>query len=123
MHNLLNEIYYDYYNLNKKSYLPLDKDYMRLVLMIKNEDIENTTMNEMIKKYKSRNNYADKVLKSNLNNDDYWIEKETIHITYPFEETLERIEVLYDVVGKEDWLKIFSFDYEDLYNFIVFFYI
>lgn len=117
MNNILNRLYYDYYNLNKKSYFSIDKDYLRLLFMLKDKNIENITVREIIKEYK--NSYANISVNSEEKRDDYWIEKEVIHITYPFEETLERIEVLYNIVGKEMWIKVFKFDYKDLCDFII----
>ena len=119
MCSILNRLYYDYYNFNKKSYFPIDKDYLRLIFMLKDENIEDISIREIIKKYKNRNSFSNRIVNVEENNDDYWIEKEVIHITYPFEETLERIEVLYNIVGKEKWIKIFNFDYKDLCDFIV----
>ena len=53
------------------------------------------------------------------NRRDYLIESETIHITYPIEETLERIKVLYNVIGKKEWEETFGFNYKLFYDFIV----
>ncbi len=120
MKNILNRIYYNYYNIDKNYYFPIDKDYMRFVFMLRNEKIRNLTIDDAIEKYRNRNNPFKDVVLNNVNNHrDYLIESETIHITYPIEESLERIKVLYDVVGKKRWKEIFEFDYELLYNFIV----
>lgn len=120
MKNILNRIYYNYYNIDKTYYFPIDKDYIRLVYMLRNEKIEQLSINDAIDKYRTRNNPFKKVISNSINDyRDYLIESETIHITYSIEESLERIKVLYDVVGKKRWEEIFEFDCELLYNFIV----
>ena len=43
MKNILNRIYYNYYNIDKNYYFPIDKDYMRFVFMLRNEKIEKMT--------------------------------------------------------------------------------
>lgn len=121
MKNILNRIYYNYYNIDKNYYFPIDKDYMRFVFMLRNEKIENLSVNEAIEKYRNRNNPFKDIILNNIDNRrDYLIESETIHITYPIEETLERIKVLYNVIGKKEWEEIFGFNYKLFYNFIVF---
>lgn len=121
MKNILNRIYYNYYNIDKNHYFPIDKDYMRFVFMLRNEKIGNLSVNEAIEKYRNINNPLKDVILNNINiHRDYLIESETIHITYPIEETLERIKVLYNVIGKKEWEEIFGFNYKLFYNFIVF---
>lgn len=84
MKNILNRIYYNYYNIDKNYYFPIDKDYMRFVFMLRNEKIENLSVNEVIDKYRNRNNPFKDIILNNIDNRrDYLIESETIHITYP----------------------------------------
>lgn len=115
MEKILEDIYYDFNGLVKKIPVNGDKDLMRMVFMLKKE--KNTlTINELINKYnKSRqNNYLRE------EEDIFYTEKDIIHLTYPFGETIERIKILVETIGEEKWNNIFGFSYFEMENFIFF---
>lgn len=117
---ILDDLYYDYYNLNRKIGFITDSDFIKLVYYLRNINLEKENSDSILEKYKtdSSKRFAQHV--EDTREEDYYVEKEVLHITYPFEETLNRLEVLFETVGKNKWQKIFGFDYETIYNLITF---
>lgn len=115
MEKILEDIYYDFNGLVKKIPVNGDKDLMRMVFMLKKE--KNTlTINELINKYNKRrqNNHLRE------EDDVFYTEKDIIHLTYPFGETIERIKILLETIGEERWNNIFGFSYYEMEIFIFF---
>ena len=118
MCRILNRLYYNYYNLDKKYYFPIDKDYIRMIYMLRNEDVDSLSIHEALKKYRNRNTIFNEVL-NNKKEFDYLVENETIHITYPYEETIERLSILHSILGEIKWNEMFGFSLENLCDLLV----
>lgn len=116
--DFLKIIYDDYYNINRTLDLTFDKDVINFVYFLskyKGKDLNLEKIVSLFKKSKQRKN---KNLINQSLNDSFFAERDTLHFTYPFKETFKRLDILYDMVGKEKWKKIFGYNFEMLYSII-----
>ena len=51
-------------------------------------------------------------------NDKFFTEKEFLHFIYPYEQTLQRFQILYITIGAEEWNIIFGFSYKVFIDFV-----
>ncbi|MEG1506550.1 MAG: hypothetical protein RR201_02200 [Malacoplasma sp.] len=121
MEELLKIIYFDYYNIKKTNNFHTDKEFFRFLYNLKNYKDKKINSKEILKKYVDPvvKEIRDNIGKSTLN-DDYFIEKNFVHLTYPFEQTMKRLQIIYISLGEKEWNEIFSFKYRFFIDFICF---
>lgn len=117
MDKLLEIIYDDYFDLGRVFNFATDREYMRLVYELRNIK-EEFNIYEFISNYKDKNitQLLEKIKKGNT--DKFFAEKEVLHFVYPFEQTIERFQIIYMTVGGKMWKDVFKFDYKIFINFL-----
>ncbi len=111
----LYKIYCDYYDIRKLQNFKLNTDVQYIKLLANYKEIKGKTLEETIKNFKYL--YFKKLRDSILdfeNKDDYFVDKNTIHITYPLEKTINRLYIIYNSIGKKEWNRIFKFDFGNM---------
>lgn len=118
MDKLLEIIYDDYFNITKTLNFYTDKEYIRFVYNLRSIKDGRINIEEYISKYKDNNRakLLEHIKKENM--DKFFVEKEFLHFVYPFEQTIERLQIIYMTIGDEEWKNIFNFDYNVFINFI-----
>ncbi len=121
MEELLKTIYFDYYNIKRTNKFTTDKEFFRFLYNLKNYKDKKINGNEILKKYLDPvvKEIRDKIGKNTLK-DDFFSEKNFVHLTYPLEQTIKRLQIIYISLGEEEWNKIFSFKYSFFVDFIFF---
>lgn len=111
----LYKIYFDYYDIGKSQNFKLNTDVEYIQFLANYKKIKARTLNATFKNFKdlSYKKLRDSVLNSK-NKDDYFIDKNIIHITYPFEKTINRLNIIYKSIRKKEWNRIFGFNYENM---------
>lgn len=111
----LYKIYFDYYDIGKSQNFKLNTDVEYIQFLANYKRIKGRTLNATFKNFKElfSKKLRDSVLNSK-NKDDYFIDKNIIHITYPFEKTINRLNIIYKSIGKNEWDRIFGFNYENM---------
>jgi len=121
MEELLKTIYFDYYNIKKTTSFNTDKEFFRFLYNLKNYKGKEINYREVLKQYVDpvikdiRENFGKRALK-----DDFFSEKNFVHLTYPFEQTMKRLQVIYISLGENSWNKIFNFKYDFFIDFVCF---
>ena len=111
----LYKIYCDYYDIGKTQNFKLNTDVEYIQLIASYKEIKDKTLKKTIKNFKDlfSKKLRDSVLNSE-NKDDYFVDKNIVHITYPLEKTINRLYFIYNSIGKKEWNKIFNFDFENM---------
>lgn len=111
----LYKIYCDYYDIGKPQNFKLNTDVEYIQLIASYKEIKDKTLKKTIKNFKDlfSKKLRDSVLNSE-NKDDYFVDKNIVHITYPLEKTINRLYFIYNSIGKKEWNKIFNFDFENM---------
>lgn len=111
----LYKIYCDYYDIGKIQNFKLNTDVEYIQLIASYKEIKDKTLKKTIKNFKDlfSKKLRDSVLNSE-NKDDYFVDKNIVHITYPLEKTINRLYFIYNSIGKKEWNKIFNFDFENM---------
>lgn len=111
----LYKIYYDYYDIGKAQNFSLNTDVEYIQLIANYKEIKDKTLKKTIKNFKDlfSKKLRDSVLNSE-NKDDYFVDKNIVHIAYPLEKTINRLYIIYNSIGKKEWNKIFNFDFENM---------
>ncbi len=115
----LYKIYCDYYDIGKPQNFKLNTDVEYIQLLASYKEIKDKTLKKTIKNFKDlfSKKLRDSILNSK-NKDDYFIDKNIVHITYPLEKTINRLYFIYNSIGKKEWNKIFNFDFENMISLI-----
>ena len=115
----LYKIYCDYYDIGKPQNFKLNTDVEYIQLLASYKEIKDKTLKKTIKNFKDlfSKKLRDSILNSK-NKDDYFIDKNIVHITYPLEKTINRLYFIYNSIGKKGWNKIFNFDFENMISLI-----
>ena len=110
----LYKIYCDYYDIGKPQNFKLNTDVEYIQLLASYKEIKDKTLKKTIKNFKDlfSKKLRDSILNSK-NKDDYFVDKNIVHITYPLEKTINRLYFIYNSIGKKEWNKIFNFDFEN----------
>ena len=111
----LYKIYCDYYDIGKTQNFKLNTDVEYIQLIASYKEIKDKTLKKTIKNFKDlfSKKLRDSVLNSE-NKDDYFVDKNIVHITYPLEKTINRLYFIYNSIGKKEWNKIFNFDFKNM---------
>lgn len=111
----LYKIYYDYYDIGKTQNFSLNTDVEYIQLIANYKEIKDKTLKKTIKNFKNlfSKKLRDSVFNSE-NKDDYFVDKNIVHITYPLEKTINRLYIIYNSIEKKEWNKIFNFDFENM---------
>lgn len=118
MDELLKIIYDDYYNIQRTLDLQCDQDVIKLVYFLsKCKDIPRN-INDLVKLYKKEKSKDYIAFLEKMKGDSYFSARETLHFTYPMNETLKRLDILYQIIGEKEWIEIFGYSYEFLHIFI-----
>ena len=115
----LYKIYCDYYDIVKPQNFKLNTDVEYIQLLASYKEIKDKTLKKTIKNFKDL--FSKKLRDSILNfknKDDYFVDKNIVHITYPLEKTINRLYFIYNSIGKKEWNKIFNFDFENMISLI-----
>ena len=115
---LLKEIYLNYFNLKHTLKFSLDGEFIKFVYELRNIDDKNFNAKKYIKNY--NNSISEKIINT-LNNDvkdQFLTEKEFLHFTYPLEQTITRLQIIYITIGQKKWKQIFNFEYELFINLL-----
>ena len=115
----LYKIYCDYYDIGKPQNFKLNTDVEYIQLLASYKEIKDKTLKKTIKNFKDL--FSKKLRDSILNfknKDDYFVDKNIVHITYPLEKTINRLYFIYNSIGKKEWNKIFNFDFENMISLI-----
>lgn len=109
------KIYCDYYDIGKLQNFKLNTDVEYIQLIASYKEIKDKTLKKTIKNFKDlfSKKLRDGVLNSE-NKDDYFVDKNIVHITYQLEKTINRLYILYNSIGKKEWNRIFNFDFENM---------
>jgi len=111
----LYKIYLDYYDIGKLQNFKLNTDVEYIQFLANYKKIKAKTLKAIFKNFKE---IFSKKLRDNILNskkkDDYFIDKNIIHITYPFEKTINRLNIIYKSIRKKEWDRIFGFNYENM---------
>lgn len=88
----LYKIYLDYYDIGKLQNFKLNTDVEYIQFLANYKKIKAKTLKAIFKNFKEifSKKLRDNILNSK-NKDDYFIDKNIIHITYPFEKTINKI--------------------------------
>lgn len=115
----LYKIYCDYYDIGKPQKFKLNTDVEYIQLLASYKEIKDKTLKKTIKNFKDlfSKKLRDSILNSK-NKDDYFVDKNIVHITYPLEKTINRLYFIYNSIGKKEWNKIFNFDFENMISLI-----
>lgn len=115
----LYKIYCDYYDIGKPQNFKLNTDVEYIQLLASYKEIKDKTLKKTIKNFKDlfSKKLRDSILNSK-NKDDYFVDKNIVHITYPLEKTINRLYFIYNSIGKKEWNKIFNFDFENMISLI-----
>lgn len=115
----LYKIYCDYYDIGKPQNFKLNTDVEYIQLLASYKEIKDKTLKKTIKNFKElfSKKLRDSILNSK-NKDDYFVDKNIVHITYPLEKTINRLYFIYNSIGKKEWNKIFNFDFENMISLI-----
>ena len=115
----LYKIYCDYYDIGKLQNFKLNTDVEYIQLIASYKEIKDKTLKKTIKNFKDlfSKKLRDSILNSK-NKDDYFVDKNIVHITYPLEKTINRLYFIYNSIGKKEWNKIFNFDFENMISLI-----
>ena len=115
----LYKIYCDYYDIGKQQNFKLNTDVEYIQLLASYKEIKDKTLKKTIKNFKDlfSKKLRDSILNSK-NKDDYFVDKNIVHITYPLEKTINRLYFIYNSIGKKEWNKIFNFDFENMISLI-----
>lgn len=115
----LYKIYCDYYDIGKPQNFKLNTDVEYIQLLASYKEIKDKTLKKTIKNFKDLfyKKLRDSILNSK-NKDDYFVDKNIVHITYPLEKTINRLYFIYNSIGKKEWNKIFNFDFENMISLI-----
>lgn len=115
----LYKIYFDYYDIGKFQKFKLNTDVEYIQFLANYKKIKARTVNGTFKNFKeiSSKKMRDSVFNSK-NKDDYFIDKNIIHITYPFEKTINRLNMIYKSIREKEWNRIFGFNYENMITLI-----
>lgn len=115
----LYKIYCDYYDIGKPQNFKLNTDVEYIQLLASYKEIKDKTLKKTIKNFKDlfSKKLRDSILNSK-NKDDYFVDKNIVHITYPLEKTINRLYFIYNSIGKKGWNKIFNFDFENMISLI-----
>ena len=115
----LYKIYCDYYDIGKPQNFKLNTDVEYIQLLASYKEIKDKTLKKTIKNFKD---LFSKKLRDSIpnfkNKDDYFVDKNIVHITYPLEKTINRLYFIYNSIGKKEWNKIFNFDFENMISLI-----
>jgi len=111
----LYKIYLDYYDIGKLQNFKLNTDVEYIQFLANYKKIKAKTLKAIFKNFKEifSKKLRDNILNSK-NKDDYFIDKNIIHITYPFEKTINRLNIIYKSIRKKEWDRIFGFNYENM---------
>lgn len=111
----LRKIYFDYYDIGKLQNFKLNTDVEYIQFLANYKKVKARTLNATFKNFKeiSSKKLRDSVLNSN-DKDDYFIDKNFIHITYPFQKTINRLDVIYKTIRRKEWERIFGFKYKNM---------
>ena len=112
----LYKIYCDYYDIGKPQNFKLNTDVEYIQLIASYKEIKDKTLKKTIKNFKDlfSKKLRDSVLNFLENKDDYLVDKNIVHITYPLEKTINRLYFIYNSIGKKEWNKIFNFDFKNM---------
>ena len=112
----LYKIYCDYYDIGKPQNFKLNTDVEYIQLIASYKEIKDKTLKKTIKNFKDlfSKKLRDSVLNFLENKDDYFVDKNIVHITYPLEKTINRLYFIYNSIGKKEWNKIFNFDFKNM---------
>lgn len=115
----LYKIYCDYYDIGKPQNFKLNTDVEYIQLLASYKEIKDKTLKKTIKNFKDlfSKKLRDSIVNSK-NKDDYFVDKNIVHITYPLEKTINRLYFIYNSIGKKEWNKIFNFDFENMISLI-----
>lgn len=115
----LYKIYCDYYDIGKPQNFKLNTDVEYIQLLASYKEIKDKTLKKTIKNFKDlfSKKLRDSIINSK-NKDDYFVDKNIVHITYPLEKTINRLYFIYNSIGKKEWNKIFNFDFENMISLI-----
>mgnify|MGYP005775755103 FL=1 len=115
----LYKIYCDYYDIGKPQNFKLNTDVEYIQLLASYKEIKDKTLKKTIKNFKDlfSKKLRDSILNSK-NKDDYFVDKNIVHITYPLEKTINRLYFIYNSIGEKEWNKIFNFDFENMISLI-----
>lgn len=102
----LYKIYCDYYDIGKTQNFKLNTDVEYIQLIASYKEIKDKTLKKTIKNFKDlfSKKLRDSVLNSE-NKDDYFVDKNIVHITYPLEKTINRLYFIYNSIGKKNGIK------------------
>ena len=93
-------------------------DVMKFVYFLSQHNFKKDDINDIVNEYKKKNQKEIEELLHDFSDDPLFSMKNTLHFTYPLQETFRRLDVLYEITGKEVWNKIFGYSYELLYTTI-----
>ena len=112
----LYKIYCDYYDIGKPQNFKLNTDVEYIQLIASYKEIKDKTLKKTIKNFKDLFSKKLRTLSLNFleNKDDYFVDKNIVHITYPLEKTINRLYFIYNSIGKKEWNKIFNFDFKNM---------
>ena len=89
----LYKIYCDYYDIGKPQNFKLNTDVEYIQLIASYKEIKDKTLKKTIKNFKDLFSKKLRTLSLNFleNKDDYFVDKNIVHITYPLEKTINRL--------------------------------
>lgn len=118
MDKYLKIIYDDYYNLKRTLDFACDRDVIQFVYFLSKYNINGSNIENIVKAYKKEKSKEYKDFIEKINSDSYFSARETLHFTYPLNETFKRLDVLFEMIGDKKWNEIFGYSYEFLYTFV-----
>lgn len=118
MDKYLKIIYDDYYNLKRTLDFACDRDVIQFVYFLSKYNVNGSNKENIVKDYKKEKSKEYKVFIENINSDSYFSARESLHFTYPLNETFRRLDVLFEMIGDKKWKEIFGYSYKFLYAFV-----
>lgn len=119
MLELLRRIYLDYYDLERQFDFKTDKQEMDFLYFIIQKYKKEQNLDNVIEEFKKKYSFNYENINQNIKLDQFYLEKSCVHITYPINFTLQRLDIIFNSIGERRWTEIFSFDYCFFAKFII----
>ncbi|MBQ6135143.1 MAG: hypothetical protein IJI60_02375, partial [Bacilli bacterium] len=86
-------VYDDYYNINRTINLMCDKDVIKFVYFLSQNDFHDEKIDDIVKIFKDTYRKDIDEMIHNSSDDTFFSARSTLHFTYPLGETLKRLDV------------------------------
>jgi hypothetical protein len=116
MKNILEKLYYNYFHLDKQDlYFDLDKDFFRFLFFLTKSD-NVTSLEFALSKFKEvkNKNFINNMIAGKMNEDVPDAEKEFVNIRIPLTCSLEKLNLIDNIISVEDSINIFGITIDEI---------